>query len=731
MRQDNLAARAGRWSAGHRRLALFGWLGFVLVAFMIGRAVGQQHVTAEQQGNGDSRVARQLIADHFPKQADEMVLVQGRRTGVGIGHPVFDAAIRDVVRRLRALPSVRDVRSPLIEANFSQLSFDGRSALVKFVVPGGEEAAKDRVGASMAATAAAQRARPSIRIEQFGAASANKELSKVFDSDFQKAERTSLPITLVILLVAFGALVAAGIPLLLGLTAVFATLGMVAPISQLVPFDQTGSSVIFLIGLAVGVDYSMFYLRRMLEERNAGRDNADALAVAAATSGRAVLTSGLTVLIAMSGMFLAGNVVFRSFAIGTILVVAVSMLGSITVLPAVLAMLGDKVERGRMPIVARRRHRAADAPSAWGWIVDRVLRHPIISVVLSAGALIVLAIPALHMRTVESGLAGLPRSIAVMKTYDRIEAAFPGGPIPAVVAVKAPDVTTPAVQAGIAHLRRAALANDQMGGPVTLTVSPDHRLARVEIPLEGNGTDARSERALTTLRDRLIPSTVERPPGVDAYVTGATADSKDFNDRMRARLPFVFAFVLGLAFLLLLHTFRSIVIPLKAIALNMLSVGAAYGILTWVFQDAHGRSLLGFRPIGGIVDWLPLFLFVVLFGLSMDYHVFILSRVREAHDRGLPTDQAVAQAIKSTAGVVTSAAVVMVAVFGIFATLSAIEFKMTGVGLAVAVLLDATIVRAVLLPAGMKLLGDWNWYLPRFLSHRPTWPAHYGSPHRG
>jgi uncharacterized membrane protein YdfJ with MMPL/SSD domain len=709
--QENLAARAGRWSAGHRRLAVAGWLAFVVIAFMAGGAVGQRHITREQQGNGDSRVARQLIADHFPKQADEMVLVQGHGI-VGIGHPAFDAAVRDVVARLRALRSVRDVRSPLIEANFSQLSYDGRSVLVKFVVPGGEEAAKDRVGASLAATAAAQRAHPGIRIEQFGDASANKALSKLFDSDFHKAETTSLPITLAILLVAFGALVAAGIPLLLGLTAVMATLGMVAPISRLVPFDQTASSVILLIGLAVGVDYSMFYLRRKLEERTAGRDNTDALAIAAATSGRAVLTSGLTVLIAMSGMFLAGSVVFRSFAIGTMLVVAVAMLGSVTVLPAVLSLLGDKVERGRVPVIARRRHRAAGAPSVWGWIVDRVLRHPVVAIVLSAGLLIAMALPALHMRTVESGLAGLPRSVPVMRTYDRIQAAFPGGPIPAVVAVRAADVTAPAVQAAIAKLRRAAVASDQMGGPVTLMISPDRKLARVEIPLAGNGTDARSERALNALRGRLIPATVERAPGVDAYVTGATADSKDFTDRMQARLPLVFAFVLGLAFLLLLFTFRSIVIPLKAIVLNMLSVGAAYGVLTWLFQDAHGRQLLGFRPIGGVVDWLPLFLFVVLFGLSMDYHVFILSRVREAHDRGMATDVAVAQAIKSTAGVVTSAAMVMVAVFGIFATLSAIEFKMTGVGLAVAVLLDATIVRAVLLPAAMKLLGDWNWWLP-------------------
>jgi RND superfamily putative drug exporter len=399
------------------------------------------------------------------------------------------------------------------------------------------------------------------------------------------------------------------------------------------------------------------------------------------------------------------------------------------VLPATLAMLGDRVEAGKVPFIARRRRRAAGAPRAWGWIVDRVLAHPIVSVVLSAGLLLVFALPALNMRTVESGLAGLPRSIAVMRTYDRIQAAYPGGPIPAIVAIKAPDVTAPGVRAGIARMRAIAQASSEMGGPVTTSISPDHTVAKVEIPLAGNGTDARSEHALATLRTRVIPAAMGRVPDASTYVAGATADSKDFNDRMRARLPIVFAFVLGLAFVLLLVTFRSIVIPIKAIVLNLLSVGAAYGILVWLFQDAHGRSLLGFTPIGGIVDWLPLFLFVVLFGLSMDYHVFILSRVREGVDRGLSTDQAVAEAIKSTAGVVTSAAVVMVAVFAIFATLSAIEFKMTGVGLAVAVLLDATIVRAVLLPASMKLLGDWNWYLPRPLRRLESHGRHRSGPH--
>jgi RND superfamily putative drug exporter len=364
----------------------------------------------------------------------------------------------------------------------------------------------------------------------------------------------------------------------------------------------------------------------------------------------------------------------------------------------------------------------------WNAILDRVLRRPLLSLVLSAGVLVALAIPALGMHTINTGIQGLPRDLAVMQTYDRIQAAFPGGQLPAVVVVEADDVTAPAVQQGIAALRREAVASKQFFEPVMVDVNPSETLATVNIPIQGNGTDDASNAALATLRDRVIPSTIERMPGVEANVTGTTAGSKDFSDRMQSRLPFVFGFVLGLAFLLLLVTFRSIVVPLKAIVLNLVSVAAAYGVLKLVFQDGHGEGLLGFESLGGITSWLPLFLFVLLFGLSMDYHVFILSRVREAVLRGERTEDAVAHGIKSTAGVVTSAAVVMVAVFSIFATFSQIDLKMMGVGLASAVLIDATIVRALLLPSAMKLLGERNWYLPRWLEWLPQVNAEAPAP---
>jgi uncharacterized membrane protein YdfJ with MMPL/SSD domain len=535
-------------------------------------------------------------------------------------------------------------------------------------------------------------------------------------------------VTLIILLFAFGSLVAAGVPLLLGLSAVLGALGLIGPLSHLIPVSQGQiDSVVLLIGLAVGVDYSMFYLRRKLEERHRGVDGEAALARAAATSGHAVLISGLTVMTAMAGMFLAGNAVFTSLAMGPMLVVAVAIVGSLTVLPAVISKLGDNIEKGRAPIIARRRSRGQSP--AWAYIVDHVLRAPLLSLVLSAGLLLAVALPALGMHTVDPGTVGLPRNLPIMQTYGRIQRAFPGGPLPAVVVVQAGNVTTPAVQTAVARMTRAALTSGQMEGPVVVSVSPDRTVAVVTISLAGNGTDARSEAALATLRNRVIPATVGRVPSAHAYVTGLTAGSHDFNDTMKAHLPLVVGFVLLLAFVILLVTFRSIVIPLTAILLNLLSVGAAYGAIKLIFQDGYVRSFLGATDIGGVIDWLPLFLFVVLFGLSMDYHVLILSRIREDHDRGMDTSEAVAHGIKSTAGVVTSAAIVMVAVFSIFATLNEIAFKQLGVGLAIAVLIDATIVRAVLLPSTMKLLGDWNWYMPKRLAalRRPLVPARPGS----
>jgi RND superfamily putative drug exporter len=429
-----------------------------------------------------------------------------------------------------------------------------------------------------------------------------------------------------------------------------------------------------------------------------------------------VLISGFTVMVAMGGMYLGGISNFASFATGTIMVVAVAMLGSLTVLPATLSKLGHRVEKGRLPLIGRLKDRGG--VGIWSRVLDRVLRRPLISAVLAAGVLVALTVPVLGMQTSLEDTSN-KSDLTVEKTYDRIEAAFPSEGSAEMVVVKANDVTSPKVKSGIKALESEAAARPALfEGTPNVEVSPDKTVAIVALPTTGEGTDDLSNKAVDALRDDIVPNTVRKTDGVEAYTTGEAAATGDFNDAMIGHLPYVFAFVLSAAFLLLLVTFRSIVIPLKAIALNMLSVGSAYGMLVLVFQHGLGKSI-GLSE-GPIAAWLPLFLFVVLFGLSMDYHVFILTRVREAFDRGMSTGDAVAHGIKSTAGVVTSAAVVMVAVFSMFALSPEAQMQQLGIGLGAAVLIDATIIRGILLPATMKLLGDWNWYLPSKLGWLPT-----------
>jgi len=721
-RRASLAARAGRWSARHRKTAIVGWLLFVVLATLLAGAVGQRNVPASQQGNGESKRGDMLVAAAgYPDVSRENVLVQGTGSLTARDARVT-AAAEDVVDRLRRLPGASNVRSPVRGPDRSTLvSRDGRSLLVTFDLPGAPEDNEQRVAAPLRAVAAAGRAHPGVRVEEFGDASQLRGVNEADAASERTAETFSYSATVVILLVAFGAIVAAGVPLLLGATAVVAAIGLLGPLSRIHPLSPQVSIVVLLVGLAVGVDYAMFYLRREADERLRGRTPEAAVEVAAATSGRAVLVSGLTVMVAMAGMLVAGNPIFVAFGLGTMLVVAVAVAGSLTFLPATLAFLGRKgwTEKARVPWVARRRRATRGESRMWSAILDVVLRRPLASAVLAGGALAALAIPALGLTLKNPGLDGYSRDVPIVRAYDRLQAAFPGGATPAVVVVKGRDVTEPKTAAAIRRLHDAAIATGRLTEPSRVEINPDRTVARVMLSVEGSGTDAVSERSVRTLRDRVIPATVGRLPDTEVAVTGPTANSKDFLDVMKGRLPIVFGFVLGLAFVILLVTFRSIVVPIKAIVLNLLSVGAAYGLLVLVFQDGHGERLLDFRSVGGITSWLPLFLFVVLFGLSMDYHVFILTRVREGVDRGMSTADAVRHGIKSTAGVVTSAAAVMIAVFASFSLATSPDTKQLAIGLAAAVLIDATVVRAVLLPATMTLLGERNWYLPRRLSWLP------------
>jgi RND superfamily putative drug exporter len=714
--KTNLAGRAGRWSAAHWKTAAFGWIAFAVLAVILGNLVGPREMKDWQIANGESRRAAQILdSAGFKIPARESVLIQSRTTT--IKDDTFSATVASLVQTLSLQKNVTNIVSPINHPTSGLVSVDGHSALVQFDVRGDAENADSKIAPIMKAVDQAQAGNPSVIVAEFGEASANHAINDRFGKDMTRAEFTSLPLTILILILAFGAIVAAGLPVLLAFSAVLAAMGLNLLASHLLPTDeQTVSAIILMIGMAVGIDYSLFYLRREREERYGGREPHDALLTAARTSGQAVLISGATVLIAMAGMFVSGNSLFSTIGMGTMIVVLAAMVGSLTVLPAVLHRLGDKVDRLRIPIIRGRPR--DDGP--WGRFIARVLRRPVLATVLSAGALGVLALPAFTMHTKLPMFTDLPRDLKIMRTYDRIQTAFPGSQTPAQVVVKAENVTSPQMQKAFALFKQRALATGELFEPFTVTVNPSRTVAVIDFAIAGNSDNAASINAMHTLRDTVIPPIAERLPDVEVATTGVTAGTWDFNQQMKHRLPWVFLFVLSLAFVLLLLTFRSLVIAAKAVALNLLSVGAAYGILVAVFQHGWGASLFGFHTNGAIVSWLPLFLFVILFGLSMDYHVFILSRVKELHDAGASTEDAVRLAITRTASTVTSAAIIMVAVFGLFGTLSLIQFEQMGFGLAVAVLLDATIVRGVLLPAAMRLLGEWNWYLPTWLEWLPT-----------
>ena len=718
----HFAARMGGWSASHWKTAVIGWLAFVALSVVVGIEVGTKQINQTDANVGESHTADRIISDagfsvdkqgNSTKEQGEMVLIQSKT--LTAKDPAFRVVIADAVNAVQSFPQVGRLVSPLASGRSDLISKDGHSALIQFTPKGSYKEVVGYIDPIVAAVDKIQASHPGFDVQSAGV-STDKALDKEIQGGLAKAGLISIPLTIIILMIILGSLVAALIPLLVALSAIAATTGLLALSSQGIPADKNIMEVILLIGLAVGVDYSLFYMRREREERKAGRSEGAALAAAAATSGRAVLVSGITVLIAMAGMFVSGDKTFMSFSVGAMLVVAVALFASLTVLPAVLSRLGDRVEKGRIPLAHRRGNKGESR--IWSAILDRVLRHPLISALGAGAVLLVLAVPVLSLHTTQTGIEGI--TSPAVKPIERIIDAFPGTPDPAVVAIKADDVNAAPVRATISDLTREALATGQMNPPINVDTSRDGTVARVEIPLAGTGIDKVSTGALRTLREEVLPHTVGKLDGIEYAVTGSTANSEDFNKAQTSSIPKVFGFVLLFAFGLLLVSFRSLVIAVKAIVLNLLSVAAAYGVLVVFFQWGWGEGLLDFTPNGGIANWLPMFMFVILFGLSMDYHVFILSRIREAYDRGLPTDKAIEHGIKSTAGTVTSAAVVMVGVFAVFTMLPLVDLKEMGVGLAAAVLIDATIVRAVLLPATMTLLGDKNWYLPKWLQWLPS-----------
>ncbi len=695
-------AAIGRWSARRPWRAVAAWLAFVVAALAIGAAVGTESL--QNGAVGESARGYSLLDQHqaWPP-AREYGYVHSEK--LRADDPAFRAAVVDVAHRMAA-----GLGSTIV----TRVSGDRHAVLVvgdvrRFISPAEFRASVLEAGA----------AHPGVTVEETGDITASQARDRIVSRDLHRAELLSIPVTLIVLLFAFGAIVAALVPVLLSLTAVAAAFGLLGPISQAFPLDDSVKTVVLLIGMAVGVDYALFYVIRSREERHRGLASHDALDRTARTSGRTVLISGTTVITAMAGMYVVGSDVFNGIASGTILVIACAVVGSVTVLPAVLELLGPKIDRGRIPFLPHLRTETADS-HFWPAVIDRVLRRPFVSCVLAAGLLLALALPALGLHVSKPSNESLSsQGEPALQTLSRVRAEFPATSAPALVVVSGPIGQFAAVKQAIARLERLAVARGIAHPPFALNGGADGTSGAVELPLSGAGDNTSSKHAIAVLRDDLVPQTLGRIPGVEVAVTGDTAEDVDFTNQMKHGVPYVVVFVLSLAFLLLLVAFRSIVVPLKAIVLNLLSVAASYGVLVLVFQHRWAEGLLGFKSNGAVISWLPLFLFVILFGLSMDYHVFILSRVREAVDDGMPTNQAVRYGITVTAGVVTSAALVMVAVFSLFGTLSSLEIKQAGVGLATAVLIDATIVRAVLLPASMTLLGDWNWYLPKSLRRLP------------
>jgi RND superfamily putative drug exporter len=624
--------------------------------------------------------------------------------------PVPRSAIRDVQRRFHALGLTPELKR----------SADRHAAVVAVEITGDLDVERIR-----AAVAAAAHAHPQLTIEETGDVSTEQARNRSVDHDLHRAELLSIPVTLLVLLFAFGSLAAALIPVVLALSAVAAGLGLLGPLSQLFPVQDSAKTVVLLIGMAVGVDYALFFVVRSRAERRRGSTIDQALEVTLRTSGRTVVISGATVAVAMASMYLVGVKTFSGIATAAIAVVGCAVLAAITAVPATLKLLGPRVDRGRIPLLPHARTEGGNR--FWAALVERVTQRPLVSAAICIGVLAALATPALALHLSEpSDLALTAQSEPALKTLADVRQAFPSAAETAIVVIDAPATTQTQLHQQLHRLSRLAVEEHLANKPIDSirTASTGSGSAgALFLPLSGNGANTSSRHTVDTLRQQLIPSTWQPSSGVEATVTGPTAEDLDFTRQVRHTLPYVLAFVLSLAFTLLLVAFRSLIVPLKAITLNLLSVAASYGVLALVFQHHWAESLLSFKSNGTIVAWLPLFLFVVLFGLSMDYHVFILSRVREAVDAGERTDTAVTRSIAITSGVVTAAAAVMCCVFALFGTLSSLELKQAGVGLAAAVLIDATLIRAVLLPATMKLLGDWNWYLPRRIQWLPQ-PAH-------
>jgi RND superfamily putative drug exporter len=664
----------------------------------------------------ESVKAENLLEERLrgPEMATETVIIES--TDSTVDDPAFESFVGELLAEVWALDGVVEQATSYYETgNEAFVSADRDTTLLAVWLAGDAEAAADNVGPFVDAVREADGSE-GFRVLTAGNGSINHEVDEISEGDLQRGEVIGIPIALAILLLVFGAAVAAGLPLVIAVLTIVLAVGTVAILGEAFEFNLLVVNMITMIGLALGIDYSLFIVHRYREERRSGLEKREAIARAGATASRAVMFSGGTVVVGLMGMLIIPTSIYRSLAAGAIIVAIITVIAALTLLPAILSLLGDRVNALRLPFLQR--GGSSEGPGFWGRIATIVMARPLVSAALTVGLLVAATVPFFSLNSGLPGVSGMPPDSRSRQAFEILNRDFSAGLIsPAEIVVDAPDVNAPEVQGAIDELT-ATLAQDPMFGPPTFEANEAGDLALVSTLIEGDPNRDAAYDAIDRLRGEYIPAAFE---GVDAevLVAGDSAMADDLFDLIATYTPIVFGFVLGLSFFLLLVVFRSIVVPIKALIMNLLSVGATYGIVVLVFQKGVGNELFGFQQTETIAAWLPLFLFAILFGLSMDYHVFLLSRIRERWDQTHDNKGSVAFGLRSTGMIITGAALIMVAVFSGFAMGDLVELQQSGFGLALAVILDATIVRSVLVPSTMALLGDLNWYLPRWLEWLP------------
>ena len=713
MRSTGFTGRLARGAARHPWATMATWVVALAAAVVLASGMGSV-LTEEGELTvvTESEQAGNLLADHFPADdpLEEFVVVESPSGSVD--DPQVAATVDGLVTELRGLDSVASAVS-YRDGVPGLVADDGATALVIVTLQGSGDASE--LAAPVIDAVAAADAGSASRITTVGEGSVNAEFGSLADETLRRGEVLGLPIAMLVLVLVFGAAVAAGLPLLLAIVSIIAAAGMTVVVGQALELSLFVVNMITMIGLAVGIDYSLFIVQRFREERALGGTVVDAVERAGDSATRAVFFSGLTVVIALTGLLVMPDTVMRSLGIGAILAVAAAVLAALTLLPAVLGLLGDRVNRLRVPLLGRPRYREGGG-RFWHRVTELVTARPVVSMVLAGGILLAAAAPFLTLRTGQNFIESLPEDSSTRHAYEVLNAEFDTGVVTTSIVVDAPPGT--AGVAGAVDELVAALESDPAYGAVAVTPSPDGAIVAVEAVTKLDPSTDEAAAAVTTLRTETIPDAFAGA-SVGVYVTGAAAGTADYVSTITGRTPVIFVFVLGLSFVLLMAVFRSLVVPLKAIVMNLLSVGAAYGLMVLVFQHGIGAGLFGFQQTDVIEAWIPLFLFAVLFGLSMDYHIFLLSRIKERYDLTGDNNASVAFGLGSTGAIITGAALIMVAVFGGFAAGDLVMFQQMGFGLAVAVILDATIVRSVLVPATMKLLGARNWYFPSWLRWIP------------